>query len=132
MLDMNEHRRYHQNSGKPIGSLPSQGRKATVTAPKVGVKKKIHRRNRGTIQMNVVFSDCVVIFDCSCMMCFCCLSTLAFSFLSLVRAALRESALHAAISWVQAFICSLSVSSLFVIDVTNETPTEISNMKRVE
>jgi hypothetical protein len=131
-LDANEQSKYHQKSGKGKGSLPIHGKKATVPAPNVGVKKNIHSSMSGMNQMNVVFIDCQDIFDCICIICFCCFSTLAFNFLSPVRVALSESALQAAISWLQAFICSLFVRSLFVSEVISEMLVEINRMKSVE
>jgi len=83
-------------------------------------------------QMNDVLVDCHINFDCSCIMCVCCFFTLAINFLSPVRVALRESALQAAISWFQAFICSLFVRSLFVSKVTSERKKDKPKMKNVE
>ena len=82
--------------------------------------------------MNDVFSDCHVIFDCNCIMCFCCFFTLAINFLSPVRVALRESALQVAISWLQAFICSRFVRSLFVSKVMNDRKKDKARIKSVE
>jgi len=83
-------------------------------------------------QMNDVFIDCHISFDCSCIMCFCCFCTLAINFLSPVRVALSESALQADISWFHAFICSLFVRSLFVSKVTSESKKDKPRMKNVE